>query len=267
MKKRITAFALSLCLLLGSTLLPQATAADETMVSVLGALGIMNGDANGNLNLSAPLTRAQFAKILVCASSVKDQVSSVSNVSPFRDVPYTHWAASFIKTAVENGWLTGYLDGSYRPENHLTLEEAVTAVLKLLGYQSTDISGSYPYGQLALYRSLGLNKGISAAAGTTLTREQCMTLIYNLLTTKTKDSDQYYLESLGYKVTSSGSVDYTSLLSDSMEGPIVVTSSLSDAGIPFSLSGATFYRNGVLCTSGDIARYDVLYYVSSLKTV
>ena len=67
-----------------------------------------------------------------------------------RDRPYTHWAAGYIKTAVQQGWLTGYLDGSFRPDKTVTLEEAATGVLKLLGYTTEDFSGSYPYGQLAL---------------------------------------------------------------------------------------------------------------------
>ena len=53
-------------------------------------------------------------KMLVSASTYKDKVSGASNSSPFKDVPYTHWAAGYIKTAVEQGWLTGYLDGSYK---------------------------------------------------------------------------------------------------------------------------------------------------------
>ena len=134
----------------------------------------MTGDENGNLNLSSNVTRAEFAKMLVNASIYKDKTAAVANASPFKDVSYNHWAAAYIKTAVQQGWLTGYLDGTYRPEQTITLEEAVTGVLKLLGYGTADFSGSYPYGQLALSQSLGLRQGVSASQGETMTREDMM---------------------------------------------------------------------------------------------
>lgn len=108
---------------------------------VVRAAGIMVGDASGNMNLDKTVTRAEYAKMLVAASTYKDKVSGVSNSSPFSDVPYTHWAAGYIKTAVAQGWLTGYLDGSYKPDNTVTLEEAATGALKLLGYTTEDFSG------------------------------------------------------------------------------------------------------------------------------
>ena len=65
-----------------------------------------------------------------------------------RDRPYTHWAASYIKTAVTQKWVTGYLDGTYRPSQTITLEEGLSAMLGLLGYTASDLSGSYPSAQL-----------------------------------------------------------------------------------------------------------------------
>lgn len=154
-------------------------------------MSIMTGDENGNLNLTKNVTRAEFARMLVAASTYKDKVSAVSNSSPFKDVPYTHWAAGYIKTAVQQGWLNGYLDGSYHPDQTITLEEAETGVLKLLGYGTSDFSGAYPYGQLALARSLNLNEKVTATQGGTMTRQNMMYLFYNLLSADTKDGQQY----------------------------------------------------------------------------
>ena len=187
MKKRILSALLCAALLAGT--LPAASAAssvsDSVIEQVVGALEIMTGDENGNLNLDNSVTRAEFARMLVAASSYKDKVAAVSNYSPFKDVPYTHWTASYVKTAVEQGWLTGYLDGTYRPSNTITLEEAATGALKLLGYGTSDFVGSYPYGQLALYKSLGLDTKITASQGGTMTRRNMMYLFYNLLTADT----------------------------------------------------------------------------------
>ena len=259
--KKLLSLLLSAALLLGSV--PAAFAASEASDSVIEqvvkAAEIMVGDSSGNLNLDSTVTRAEYAKMLVCASTSKDSVAGTSNSSPFKDVPYTHWAAGYIKTAVQQGWLSGYLDGSYKPNKTVTLEEAVTGVLKLLGYSTTDLSGSYPYAQLAMYRSLGLNTRITASQGSSMTRRNMMYLFYNLLNTKTKDG-QVYAQTLGYTLNSNNEIDYLSMISDTMEGPFVVESGLSSI---VSTAGRTIYRNGYASTADAVQKYDVVYYTGS----
>lgn len=261
LKKKLLSLLLAAAVLLGSA--PAAFAASEASDSVIEQVirstGIMVGDANGNMNLGNTVTRAEYAKMLVAASSYKDKVAGASNSSPFKDVPYTHWAAGYIKTAVQQGWLSGYLDGSYKPDNTVTLEEAATGVLKLLGYTTEDFSGSYPYGQLALYESLGLDAKITATQGTAMTRRNMMYLFYNLLNTETKDG-QVYAQTLGYTLNDNDEIDYLGMVSDTIQGPYVVTGSLSDI---VSGENKTVYRNGYASSADAIAAYDVIYYNDS----
>lgn len=267
MKRKLVSALLCTSLVLGCGVpaFAAAASADQTtVIQVIGALDIMTGDENGNLNLSSNVTRAEFAKMLVNASVYKDKTAAVSNSSPFKDVSYNHWAAAYIKTAVQQGWLTGYLDGTYRPEQTITLEEAATGVLKLLGYGTSDFSGSYPYGQLALYQSLGLAQGVGASQGQTMTREDMMYLFYNMLSADTKEG-QTQIEVLGYQLDENGEVDYLSLMADSMEGPIVIQSNLSELGI--NTAGATIYKNGVVSANATAQKYDVVYYSTGLNTI
>ena len=261
LKKRILSLLLAAVMLLGGA--PAAFAASEASDSVIEqvirATGIMEGDADGNMNLDNTVTRAEYAKMLVAASTYQDKVSGASNSSPFKDVPYTHWAAGYIKTAVEQGWLSGYLDGSYKPNNTVTLEEAATGALKLLGYTTEDFSGSYPYGQLALYESLGLDTKVTASQGTAMTRRNMMYLFYNLLNAETKDG-QVYAQTLGYTLNDSGEIDYLSIVSDTMQGPYVVSGSLSDI---VSGENKTVYRNGYASIADAVQKYDVVYYNDS----
>lgn len=259
--KKMLSLLLAAVLLAGS--LPAALAADSVSESVveqvIRSTGIMVGDTSGNMHLDQSVTRAEYAKMLVAASSYKDKVAGTSNVSPFKDVPYTHWAAGYVKTAVQQGWLTGYLDGSYKPDQTVTLEEAATGCLKLLGYTTEDFSGSYPYAQLALYQSLGLDTGVTASQGTTMTRRNMMYLFYNLLNADTKDG-QVYAQTLGYTLNSDGEIDYLSMVSDTMEGPFVVEGSLTDI---VSDANKTVYRNGYASTADAVQQYDVIYYNDS----
>ena len=75
----------------------------------------------------------------------------------------------------------GVGDGTFRPDNPITLAEGATIALGLLGYTAEDYSGAYPTPQLALYRSKGLDQGVSAQrASDSLTRQDAMYLFYNL---------------------------------------------------------------------------------------
>lgn len=258
--KKFLALLLCAATLIGT--LPAALAAeasDDVIQQVVGSIGIMVGDGSGNLDLDRTVTRAEYAKMLVMASSYKDKVSAVSNSSPFRDVPYSNWAAGYIKTAVQQSWLTGYLDGTYRPNNTVTLEEAATGCLKLLGYTTSDFSGSYPYGQLALYESLQLNTKVTATQGSQMTRRNMMYLFYNLLSADTKEGKTYG-ETLGYSLGTDGSIDYLSVLNDTMQGPYVVENGLSAI---VSSANKTVYRNGYASTADAIQKYDVVYYTGS----
>ena len=243
MKKTISAL-LACCMLLGPLALPAqaASAPSQQMVEqTIRMMGIITGDEKGDMNLSGLVTRAQFAKMMVAASSHKDTVGSAMGVSPFRDVTYQHWAAGYVKVAVDNGWVNGYMDGTFRPDNSITTEEAAAALLRMLGYTSADLTGSYPAAQLAKYQALGLGDNVTKGQGQYLTRGDCVNIFYNLMEAKTKEG-QYYGATLGYPVSEAGVLDYAQLVSDGMEGPYITeTGSLN---LPFSGDNITVYRNG-----------------------
>ncbi|PKM72938.1 MAG: hypothetical protein CVU91_07905 [Firmicutes bacterium HGW-Firmicutes-16] len=267
--KKIISLVLALCLALTLTVGPvYASSSDlSSAQQTVQALGIITGDENGNLNLSANVTRAQFAKMMIAASTYKDSISSTAKSSPFKDVKYTHWAASYVQAAVSAGWITGYTDGTFRPDNYVKLEEAVSAVLKMLGYtSSSDFTGSFPEAQLAKYSALGLNESITKTKGQTLSREDCMYLFYNLLSTKNK-SGSYYATILGYTVNSSGEVDYSSLVLANTNGPFIAEDSSWSSSLPFTTGSSTVYRNGSVSSVSAISTNDVYYYNTGMKSI
>ena len=268
MKRRlITAL---LCLALGVGMLPAAQGAaprEEQAAQVLSALDVMVGDQNGNLNLDAAITRAEFTKLVMAASPYRESVGNAASVSPYPDVPRTHWAAPYVQAAVAAGYVTGYLDGTFRPANTITLAEGVTMVLRLLGYQNSDFSGAYPAGQMAAYHNLGLDQGISAAQNSPMQRRDALYLFYNLMTVRTKDGSAYYLNTLqAGLVNAKGEIDMVALVNSAMEGPLVAEGSWQSK-IPFDLTGATVYRNGALSSPQAIQELDVVYYSDSMRTV
>lgn len=239
---------------------------EDKIIEIVGALGIMQGDTYGNLNLENRVTRAEFIKMAVCASAYKDDADVKIAYSLFPDLPADHWAAGFVRAGVSAGWINGYLDGTFRPSGFVKLEEAATIVLKMLGYKDADFLGSYPNGQLAKYRSLELSTGISAQSGTELTRRECMYLIYNTLCTYTKNGTAYS-KSLGYECDAYGNIDYSMLVSEKRKGPFVVTDTAAwkeNLSLPANI---TVYKDGKRIQEQDIKQYDVVYYSPEFSSV
>lgn len=268
MRKKLAALVCVLALSV-SLMAPAALAAENgvqgEVLQILAAMGVMNGDEKGNLNLEANVDRAAFTKMAVAASVYKDMATGVTYVSPFSDVKYTHWAAGYIKTGVDAGWINGYLDGTFRPNNSVKLAEAVNICLKMLGYTDADFSGgTFPNPQMAMYRNLKLNTGISAAQGDDLTRAECAQLIYNTLNATTK-TGQIYATTLGYGVDASGKIDYLSVINAELEGPYVVGDGSWTDAIDFTPS--VVYRNDSESTASAIGKYDVVYYLKKTGTV
>ena len=267
MKKRLLSGLLAVLMLLA--LFPAALAAspaEEEAAQALAALDIMVGGENGDLMLDRSVTRAEFTKMTVAASVYGDGVGSETTVSPYPDVPYTHWAASYIQTAVQAGYITGYLDGTFRPNNTITLAEGVTMVLRLLGYQNSDFSGAYPSGQMALYKTLKLDEGVTATSNSsTLTRRDALYLFYNLLTASNK-SGQVYLTTLGHTLTASGEIDLVALINSAMDGPVVASTGWQSQ-LPFDVTTATVYRSGQAASPASIQNGDVVYWSKSMRTV
>ena len=269
MKKTLISGLLALTLAVGLT--PGALAAPATQdeaAQALAALDIMVGDETGDLQLSRSITRAEFTKLVIAASPYRDKAGAAASVSPYPDVPRTQWAAPDVQTAGEAGYVTGYLDGTVRPGNTITLAEGVTMVLRLLGYQNSDFTGAYPSGQMAAYENLNLDEGVTAEQNEALTREDALWLFYNLLTTKTKEGG-YYLNTLEPTlnlVDAQGELDRVALVNSAMEGPLVAEGNWQSK-LPFALSSAHVYRDGQLTTADAVQNWDVVYWSEPMNTL
>ena len=167
--------------------------AEDDILPLLNGLNIMTGDENGDYHLDNLVTRAEFTKIAVAASSHKDTVALSLKVSPFSDVKYTDWFAPYVKAAVTGGLVEGYIDGSFRPNNNVSYEEAVTMLLRALGYTDEDFGDSWPYGQIGMANSLEMTANVGASLGEAITRRQAAQLVYNTLDSKQKGSNNKLL--------------------------------------------------------------------------
>ena len=259
MKKKLLALLLAACIAVSMLVLPASAANNNTAVQFAVTLGAMDNTQTGALN--AAVTRGAFARMLVAFSTFRESVGAQGTVGTlYTDVPGTSPWAPYIRIAVQQGWLNGYTDGSYRPDNAVTLEEACTAVLKLMGYKMTELNGSFPNAQLNKASEIGLRTNLERKPGEAMNYEDCAALLYNALTANTA-SGSAYGTSLGFTV-SNGQVDGSTVLMSSLQGPFVAG---ADTQLPFA--PAAVYRNDKVSPSAELNQYDVYYYSESLQTV
>ena len=259
MKKRILAFLLAVSIAVSMLAMPAAAVQNNTAVQMALTLGAMDNAQTTQLN--APVTRGAFARMLTAFSNYRDSVSAQGTVGTlFADVPSDSANAPYVRIAVQNGWMNGYTDGSFRPDNAVTLEEACTAVLKLLGYKMTELSGAFPQAQLNKASQLGLRTNLNCGQGQPMNYQDCSVLLYNALTANTSGGGSYGA-SLGFTVTD-GQVDPSSVMMASLKGPFIAA---EGAGLPFE--PLTVYRNDKASSSAQLDPYDVYYYSESLQSV
>lgn len=208
MKKRFLAAVLVALLCAG--LVPSASAAftdvtDPEMaqaVEALSGLGIVSGDGTGAYYPDSGLTRSQFCKLIVLMEGHGDSVASSAYKTLFSDVPAGRWDAPYVNLAYSEGLVAGYGNGSFGPDDGVTVSQAVTIALRLLGYTDADIGPFWPEDYLARAEELGLLEGISSDGDHLLTRGEAAVLLYTLLTMDTAQGAPFY-EGLAARTVSS----------------------------------------------------------------
>ena len=95
-------------------------------ISTLSSMGIVKGNPDGTFNPDAPITRAELAAI---AARFDDK--NTNTTSNFSDIA-SHWAKDEIGVAANKGWINGYPDSTFRPDQYITRAEAMTLVNRVL---------------------------------------------------------------------------------------------------------------------------------------
>lgn len=234
----------------------------------------LTGIIDTNADLNAPVTRGQFAEFLVKASSYKDSAAQ-SSAAAANDVPASSEYAPYVRIALSQGWMRTYLGGKFQPDEPVKMQDAVKAVLSLLGYADTDFSGDLAASRLSAFNSLELNEQLGLRSLTDeLTRQDCVNIFYNLLKASPKNGGNIYGSLFELKLASDGEIDPNGLMESSMTGPILVrTQDELKKAVPFDVESANLYFNGY---SSRYMSYDsairqngwlVIYYNEGNRTI
>ena len=156
-------------------------------VDVVSALDIVDGYTDGSFNPTNTLTRGAAAKIicnLILGPTTADALSA--DTAPFKDVPVTNEFAGYIAYCSQQGIISGYGDGTFRPAGTLTGYAFMKMLLGALGYDA-EIEGyegsnwSVAVAKQAV--GIGLDDGNDEFVGVkAVTREEACLYAFNTLT-------------------------------------------------------------------------------------
>lgn len=237
-------------------------------VRILSALNIMNGDGDGNYRPNDTIVRSEVTKMVIHALGLEDAASSAQGISKYPDVPTDHWANGYINIATSQGIVVGDDTGYFRPNDEITYAEAMTIIVRALGYEKpAESKGGFPQGYLVVGSDNGISKNVSGSAYKSIARGEVAVMMTNAL-------DSKLMEITGYGDSAKYEVTDKTLLKDKLnvtksEGQIVAIQDTSLEG-DSNLSAGQLKIDDVVYDSeqnfNNLLGFNVEFYVKETKT-
>ena len=159
----------------------------DEAVAVISEIGVVDGYTDGNFNPQNVLTRGAAAKI-ICNLILGPTTASAlpADTAPFKDVPANHEFAGYIAYCAQQGIISGYADGTFRPAAPLTGYAFMKMLLGALGYdQNTEgyVGNNWSVNVAKRALSIGLNAGLKTdfSGIKSVTREEAALYVFNTL--------------------------------------------------------------------------------------
>lgn len=192
--KRIvcTFLVLSLCL---SQVCYAATESEDAAAKQLSAYGILKGRDNGDLALESTITRAEIATLVlritgqeVEAGKEQEVYEKYNLASVTQSDIVGHWAEFNIRLVIKLGYMKGYDENSFGPNDNITYQEVVTLMLRMAG-EEKNLTAEWPIGQIEKAKEIKLVKGETIYTpdkyAQKLTRGTVSLIIYDTMTMDT----------------------------------------------------------------------------------
>jgi len=237
----------------------------EEPVSVLSALKIMIGDDAGTFRPEDSIIRSEVAKIAIHSLGLEDAAESMRGQSKFPDVEIGHWANGYINLASANGIVIGDDQGNFRPNDKITYAEAMTMLVRILGYEPQAMQyGGFPNGYIQSGTSNGLNKNVSGSANEYISRGNVAYMTNNALTVKLMEQTGYG-ENARYEVTDKTLLrDKLNVIKD--EGQVTAVANASLSGSSNLSDGQIMIGDKKYATEynmNHLLGYNVVYYLDT----
>lgn len=242
----------------------------EEAATVLGALNIMVGDDVGTFRPDDAISRAEFAKIAVHALGIESVASANQGVSIFPDVATDHWANGYINIASSQGIIVGDDTGTFRPNDKITYQEAVTILIRVLGHEPAAISkGGYPTGYLVQGGQIGVTKDVNAVSTSDATRGMVAQMTFNSLTIDLMEQTGFG-NNVNYEIVDKTLLEdklevftETGVITGNSETRVSNSSSLKKGQV--EIGEGQIFKEGT-SKAGELLGYEVDYYYKQNKS-
>jgi len=140
----------------------------EAVIAKLKALGLVKGDENGMFRPYSTINRAEFTTLVVRMLGLENVASVINTPTVFPDVTEQwSWAYGYINVATSRGLIKGFEDGTFRPGEPVTQAQALTILLRALGYND-NLAGDWPVDYIMKGAELEvIGAGFSGSIGAT----------------------------------------------------------------------------------------------------
>ncbi len=185
--KKVLSFALVLAMILGSVSMVFAAATSypdikgidaEEAINVLTGLGVLEGYPDGTFKPEGHVTRAEMVKMICAALALP--VTEGTYTTKFVDVKPDAWYSAYVYYAITLGIIEGKSETIFDPQGDVTYDQAITMVMRALGYTEAGLNGVYPAAFVSKAVGLGALKGLTSGSEAA-TRADMAQLIYNVL--------------------------------------------------------------------------------------
>lgn len=185
MKRKIFALLVS-CMMLLTCVVSAANYSDVPSthdryeaINMLSGLDIITGYPDGSFQPDKEVTRAEMAALI---TRMFNLTSSAVTEAPFSDVEVDYWAATNIVAAKNMKIINGFPDGTFRPQDNVTYEQAVKMIVCALNYgAAAEAKGGYPGGYIMQASQLNILKSAAYANTSPAPRGIIAQLLFNSL--------------------------------------------------------------------------------------
>ena len=186
-------------------------------VDVISALGVVDGYSDGDFRPDDVLTRGAAAKIICNLILGPTTASALSaGTAPFKDVPVTNTFAGYITYCSQQGIISGYADGTFRPTGTLSGNAFMKMLLGALGYDSSIEGYTGANWQVSVIKQasgIGLDDGNDEFVGSqAVTRQEAALYAFNMLQATMVEYDKKDTIVVG-DITITGDVEYKDITS------------------------------------------------------
>jgi hypothetical protein len=190
--RKILAVVLAVCMMFALMATASASFTDAssikytTAVGVMTGIGAIDGKPDGSFGPTAPVTRAEAAKMITIAiygTAIANSLPSVT--SSFSDVPTTHWAAKYINYLAAKGIIGGVGDGTFNPDGQVTASQMAKLMLSAAGYGKNNeyVGSAWEINAISDAISLYVFYGTAATDfSKAATKEEAALYIFNAIT-------------------------------------------------------------------------------------